>query len=75
MKNNKEVSSAHNDEVHPHREGQQQNTSSGNAGENHSREVQEMNEEREDVSNTTETESDRASRNEDEGIRGGKSSV
>ena len=86
MKNNKEVSSSLNDQVHPHQEGQQQNISSGNARDNNSREVQEMNGGREGVNNTTEnagrersgegeSESERANKNEDEGIRGGQSGV
>jgi hypothetical protein len=72
MKNNKEVASSHNDQVHPHQEGQQQNTGKAN---NNSGETEEMNGERHGVSNTTESESERANRNEDEGIRGGNSSV
>jgi hypothetical protein len=72
MKNNKEVASSQNDQVHPHHEGQQQNTVKQN---NNSSETEEISGERQGVSNTTESESERAKRNEDEGIRGGNSSV
>jgi hypothetical protein len=69
---NQNIPSQGNKQVHPHREGQQQNISSGR---NKSVETQNTGGSRQGKSNQSETESQRANRNEDKGIRGGNSSL
>jgi hypothetical protein len=69
---NQNIPSQGNKQVHPHREGQQQNISSNR---NKSMETQDMKGSREGKSNQSETESERANKNEDEQIRGGNSSI
>ncbi|TCZ67348.1 hypothetical protein [Flaviaesturariibacter aridisoli] len=67
----------HNQQTRGHQEGQMQNTRAGNS--NRSQGLSDIQPGQQQVSSeqgaSGETESDRANRNEDEGVRGGNSSI
>jgi hypothetical protein len=64
-----------NSQTHGHNEGPQQNIAAGNEGRNNSQSQADMMGGRAGKNNQAETESDRANENEDEGVRGGNSSI
>jgi hypothetical protein len=74
MNQENENRSSQNQQAHSHEEGQMNNTPPGSR--NQSQGMSDMNPgNKQSANQSKETESDRANRNEDEGIRGGNSSI